>query len=94
MEDMLIPGNPNGTFYVNERLNRPGSYELAVLDDGVQQVYSIVQGDGEDMRWLVDEEGVRDLKFCSLDELVGFFANNSGLTTRLSYPCPRIKGQR
>lgn len=94
MEDMLIPGNPNGTFYVSARLDVQGSFVLAVLDEGVQQLYSISQGKGKDVRWFVDAEGVRDLKFYSLDELVGYFTTNSGLTTRLSYPCPRIKGQR
>ena len=93
-EDMLIPGNPNGTFYITARLDMPGMFVLAVLDDGVQQLYTIAQGTERDMRWFVDTEGVKDVTFRSLDKLVDYFTHNSGLTTRLSYPCPRIKGQR
>ena len=93
-EDMLIPGNPNGTFCITATLDMPGMFVLAVLDDGVQQLYPITQGQGGDMRWFVDTEGVKDVKFRSLDKLVDYFTHNSGLTTRLSYPCPRIKGQR
>ena len=91
---MLIPGNPNGTFYITARLDMPGMFVLAVLDDGVQQLYTIAQGTEKDMRWFVDTEGVKDVTFRSLDKLVDYFTHNSGLTTRLSHPCPRIKGQR
>ena len=90
--DLLLKGNPNGTFYISQDSSLMGSFQLCVIADSLIKSFSIVQS-SEDGRWMVKKQFVQE-RFVSLDKLVEYYKRNSGLETYLSIPCPRVHGQR
>ena len=93
--DMNMPKNANGTFFICPSPDRIGTFQLSVLDDRVIHRYTIRNSE-DDVRWFLDTKAffAADQRYNSLEEIVVHYTHNSGLTTRLSQPCPRIMGRK